>query len=281
LEPRIRQICVSLIEKFADRGECEFSGEFSSLFPSSVTLLMLGLPHDMLEQFLAWENQFLRGGTIEIRTQATRELYDYFGTLLRERRRQPRDDMVSMIANSAIDGRRLAENEACGMCIMLYIGGLDSVTSGLGWYMRHLALDRDLQSKLRHDPGLIPAAIEEFVRIYGLTTTMRTVTEDTVFHGVAMQKDDIVALPAFLGSRDPREYADPHRFELDRMARTMTFGAGVHKCAGIHLAKCEIRIVLEEFLSRFAALRIPEGQDPLLTTKTIWDVKRLPLNLEN
>lgn len=240
---------------------------------------MLGLPHELLGQFLAWENAFLRGGTHEVRAAATRELYDYFGTLLEERRRQPRDDMVSMIANGEIGGHRLAENQARGMCIMLYIGGLDSVTSGLGWYMRHIVTDRDLQARLRREPGLIPAAIEEFVRMYGTNSTMRTVTRDIVLHGVAMKAGDIAVLPTYLSARDPREYHDPHRFDPGRRARTMTFGAGVHKCAGIHLAKCEIGIVLRAFLSRFADIEFAAGQEPVWTTQTIWGVKRLPLAL--
>jgi cytochrome P450 len=185
--------------------------------------------------------------------------------------------MVSMIANGEIDGRRLTDDEARGMCIMLYIGGLDSVTSGLGWYKRHLALDRELQVRLRRDPSLIPDAIEEFVRAYGTNSTMRTLTADTTFHGVAMKQGDIVVLPTFFASRDPREYAAPHRFDIARRARSMTFATGAHNCAGVHLAKREIRIVLEEFLSRFDNIRIPEGQSAVWTTQTIWGVKQLPL----
>jgi len=277
LEPKIREICRDLIARFETRGGCEFVGEFSSLFPSSVFLALMGLPRELLGQFLQWEHDFLRGENFEVRARATREIYDYFAGLLEERRRHPRDDMVSMIANGEIDGRRLTDNEARGMCIMLYIGGLDSVTSGLGWYMRHLALDQALQSRLRNDPALIPDAIEEFVRAYGTNSTMRTVTQDTEFHGVAMKQGDIVVLPTFFASRDPREYADPHRFDIARKARTMTFATGAHNCAGIHLAKRETRVVLEEFLSRFDNIRIPEGEGAVWTTQTIWGVKKLPL----
>ena len=277
LEPRLRDICNGLIASFEDRGGCEFVGEFSHLFPSSVFLELMGLPQELLGQFLEWEDSFLRGDTLEVRAKATREIYDYFAGLLAERRRDPRDDMVSMIANGEIDGRRLADNEARGMCIMLYIGGLDSVTSGLGWYMRHLALDQELQSRLRDDPALIPSAIEELVRAYGTNATMRTVTEDIEFHGVAMRKGDIVVLPTFLSSRDPREYENPHIFDIGRRSRTMTFATGLHNCAGIHLAKRETRIVLEEFLSRFDNIRIPEGESVVWTTQAIWGVRKLPL----
>lgn len=277
LDARIREICRDLIAGFEARGSCEFVAEFSSLFPSSVFLALMGLPRELLLQFLAWEHDFLRGDSFETRARAAREIHDYFAGLIDERRRHPEGDMVSMIANGAIEGRRLSDDEARGMCIMLYIGGLDSVTSGLGWYMRHLALDPVLQAALRDAPALIPDAIEEFVRAYGTNSTMRTVTGDIAFHGVAMKRGDIVVLPTFFASRDPRQYRDPHRFDIARKARTMTFATGAHNCAGIHLAKREIRIVLEEFLARLPNIRIPAGDAAVLTTQTIWGVKRLPL----
>ena len=277
LDARIREICRGLIADFEARGNCEFVSEFSSPFPSSVFLAMMGLPRELLGEFLQWEHDFLRGSSFEIRARATRELYQYFAGLLEERRRNPKDDMVSMIANGEIDGCKLTDDEARGMCIMLYIGGLDSVTSGLGWYMRHLAMDQQLQARLREDAALIPDAIEEFVRAYGTNSTMRTVTCDIEFHDVAMKQGDIVVLPTFFASRDPREYTDPHCFDIARRARTMTFATGAHNCAGIHLAKRETRIVLEEFLSRFERIRIPEGKSAEWTTHAIWGVRKLPL----
>jgi cytochrome P450 len=277
LEPMLRDICAQLIGKFEDRGSCEFVSEFSSLFPSYVFLGLMGLPRDMLPQFLAWENAFLRGDSVETRAGAMRAIYDYFRELLKERRARPQDNLMSLIANGETDGRRLTDDEAIGMCITLYIGGLDSVASGLGWYMRHLALDRDLQQRLRNDPGLIRLAVDELSRAYGTNSTIRTVTRDTEFHGVPMCEGDIVAMPTFLCARDPHAFADPHVVDINRNARSMSFGTGPHNCVGIHLAKREAMLVISEFLSRFENIRIPDGEQVSWTTQTIWGVKRLPL----
>ncbi len=277
LEPMLREICTELIGKFGDRGGCEFVGEFSSLFPSYVFLGLMGLPRDMLLRFLAWENAFLRGDTLEMRAGAMRAIYDYFKDLLGEHRATPQDNLLSLIANGETDNRRLTDDEAIGMCITLYIGGLDSVASGLGWYMRHLALDRELQQRLRGEPGLIRLAVDELSRAYGTNSTIRTVTQDTEFHGVPMRQGDIVAMPTFLSSRDPRAFSDPHTIDIHRNARSMTFGTGPHNCVGIHLAKREAMMVLSEFLSRFENIRIPAGEQARWTTQTIWGVKQLPL----
>ncbi|MEQ1882946.1 MAG: cytochrome P450, partial [Burkholderiales bacterium] len=250
---------------------------FSSLFPSYVFLGLMGLPREMLAQFLAWEDGFLRGDSMETRAGAIRAIYDYFRELLAEHRARPQDNLMSLVATGETDGRRLTDDEAIGMCITLYIGGLDSVASGLGWYMRHLALDLDLQQRLRSDNRLIRPAVDELSRAYGTNSTIRTVTLDTEFHGVPMREGDIVAMPTFLSSRDPRAFADPHVVDIDRNARSMTFGTGPHNCVGIHLAKREAMLVISEFLSRFENIRIPDGAQASWTTQTIWGVKNLPL----
>ena len=277
LEPMIRATCDELMAAFETRDGCEFVGEFSSLFPSNIFLALMGLPKALLPRFLAWENAFLRGPNLEVRLGAMRAIYDYFQALLEERRKFPRDDLLTAIANGQCDGRDLTDGEKIGTCITLYIGGLDSVASGLGWYLRHLALNPELQERLRSDPGLIPRAIEELSRAYATNCTMRTVMQDTDFHGAPMRKGDIVALATFWSARDGREYPTPHLIDIDRKSRSMTFGAGAHHCLGIHLAKREIKLVLSEFLSRFRNIRIRAGESAAWTTTTIWGVKRLPL----
>lgn len=277
LTPMIEDICDELIAGFKEPDGCEFVGEFSSLLPSYVFLALMGLPREELRKFFEWERDFLRGDTMEIRVAAMRSIYDYFMECLAGRRANPRDDLASLIANGTVGDRAIAENEAIGMSITLFIGGLDSVSSGLGWYMRHLALDPELQDRLRLNPELLPAAVDELSRAYGTNSNSRIVREDTLFHGVPMRKGDVVAMPTFFASRDAREFEDPHKIDLDRKHRSLTFGTAHHNCIGIHLAKREIRIVLSKFLSRYRNIRIAPGREPVWTTQTIWGVKGLPL----
>lgn len=277
LEPMVAAICGELIDAFAERGACEFVADFSSLLPSYVFLALMGLPREVLPLFLGWEHDFLRGDSFEVRARAMRAIYDYFSAYLAERRLAPGEDLVSLIATGQTNGRVLTEQEAIGMCITLFIGGLDSVTSGLGWYLRHLAIDQSLQERLRRHPELLPAAVEELSRAYATNSTIRTVRDDTEFQGVKMRRGDMVALPTYLSARDAHEYEDPHRIDIGRVSRNMTFGTGAHHCIGVHLARREIRIVLGQFLSRFRDFHIPPDDEAVWTTQTIWGVKKLPL----
>jgi cytochrome P450 len=122
--------------------------------------------------------------------------------------------------------------------------------------------------------------VDELLRCYGVVATMRTVAKDTVFHGVTMKKGDYLLMPGFLASRDPRQYTDPHHVDPDRKARHLTLATGVHNCLGGHLAKREIKIVLEELLSRVARFGLLEGGRQEWDTTGVWAMTHLDLALE-
>jgi cytochrome P450 len=265
------------MDEFADRKSCEFIREFASQFPSFVFLNLMGLPRENLPQFLEWEHAFFRGPNQEARIAGIRSIRAYMEGFLEERRRAPTGDLGSQIANGEIEGRRLNQGEAMGMLMVLYLGGLDTVASSLGWHFRHLANDQALQTRLRENPDEIPAAVNEFLRAFGVTATVRRVTEDFDFHGVRFKENDTVVLPTFLAGRDPQEFPNPHRIDPSRKARHMTLATGVHNCLGIHLAKRELKIVLEEWLSRFRNIHIPAGETARWHTEGVWGVSRLPL----
>ena len=277
LEPMVREVCTSLIAAFEDKGGCEFIGDFASLFPSYIFLELMGMPRDLVGQFLHLEDTYMRGPSIKARVGALREILHYLEGYAKERRRNPGSDLVSTIVTAEIDGRRLTEGEAMGMCMVLYLGGLDTVMSSLGWYFRHLAQDQDLLARLRDDPDAIPGAVDDLLRAYGVTGTIRTATEDFTFHGAPIRAGDTVVVPTYLAGRDPQQYSNPHSVDPDRKARHLTLATGVHNCLGIHLAKREIKVVLEAFLTRFRNIRIPQGEEAVWHTNGVWGVSRLPL----
>lgn len=277
MDAKVRQIARDLIADFEHRDGCEFIGQFAELFPSYIFLELMGLPLSKLSQFLAWENAFMRAPTIEERVGAARAIKDYLEEYVEQRRSDPRDDLVTAILNAEIDGRPLDQGEIMGMCMVLYLGGLDTVMSSLGWYFRYLAAHPELQERLRANPDEIPGAVDDFLRAFGVTGTRRTATRDTELGGVTIKKGDWVLVPTYLASRDPALYADPHVVDPARKARHLTLATGVHNCLGIHLAKREIKIVLEEWLSRFANIRVPEGENAQWHTQGVWGVHHLPL----
>jgi cytochrome P450 len=160
---------------------------------------------------------------------------------------------------------------------VLWVGGLDTVYSTLGWIMRHLATHADLQQRLRDNPADIPAAIEEFARAFAVVVTHREVAKDCEFRGVQLCKGEEVNLPLALANRDPAVFDDPHVVDIDRKPRHLTFGFGAHACLGIHLAKRELRIVVEEFLKRFRNIRMREGEEYRFHTGRTFGVEYLRL----
>lgn len=278
LDASMREGCRILIDQFADKGYCEFSEDFALKFPSQVFLNLMGLPLDMMDQFLAWEGLIMRGNTMEERLGAIRAVHDYLVIAMQEKKRNPGDgDLGSFIATATIEGRPITDGEMMGMAFLMYIGGLDTVASSLGWYFRHLAGDPALQRRLREDPAAIPGAMEEFLRAYSPNTIMRSVAHDIEFHGVPMRKGDYIGLAGWLAGRDDRVYADPHVIDFDRKQRHLTLGTGPHNCLGSHLARREIRIVFEEWFSRIGEFRIADGDASSFDPAAVWGVTHLPL----
>lgn len=278
LEASMREGCRALIDGFADKGSCEFVSEFALQFPSQVFLNLMGLPLNMLDQFLEWEGLIMRGDTFEVRLGAVKSIMEYLTEAMAEKKRKPDgQDLGTFIANATIEGRPINEGEVHGMALLMYIGGLDTVASSLSWYFRRLAVEPALQQRLRDEPACIPSAVEEFLRAYSPTTIMRTVARDVEFHGVTMKAGDNLGLPGWLAGRDEREFPDPHRIDFDRKQRHLTLGTGPHNCLGSHLARREIRIVFEEWFSRIGQFGIAEGDVAEFDAAAVWTVTRLPL----
>jgi cytochrome P450 len=275
----VQELCDKLIDAFIERGRCEFISEFAGILPNAITISLLGLPAESLSQFVAWEEEIIHGATPHARLAANQALIDCLKGHIARQQAKPDSstDVMRAIFTGRMGDRAYTDAEILGMVYLLFVAGLDTVYSTLGWIMRHLCYDQALQARLRANPHQIPAAIEEFTRAFGVSAPSRTVALDTVFHGIPMKAGEAVLLPTFLAGRDPRAWTNPHVIDIDRRPRHVTFGTGVHVCLGIHLAKREIKIMLEAFLSRMRNVRRPEaGRYEYHTTNTI-GIDRLDL----
>ncbi|WP_373097294.1 cytochrome P450 [Zhongshania sp.] len=278
LDVSVREVCDTLIAKFADLGGCEFISEFAEQFPSYIFLDFMGMPRDKLNDFLEWERVMIQAADPMKKFTAMKSVLTYMETYVEEQRNNPTTDLMKGLFSARMDnGSPLSEGEIMGMCYLLYIGGLDTVFSALGWILRHLALDNPLQERLRANPQDIPQAVEELMRAYPVATTHREVKRDIHFHGVDMRVGDWVLFPTFLAARDPRVYDNPHVVDIDRRARHITFATGPHLCLGVHLARRELKTVVEAFLSRFKNIRIASGEHYSFHTGGVFGVDRLPL----
>lgn len=278
LDGMVRKACDELIEAFPLANGCEFCGEFAERFPSHVFLDLMGMPRERLGDFLKWERDMLRPHSFDEQKEAMLAILHYMQDFLSTQREAPSSPLMEAIVNARYNNERpLTDDEMTSVCYLLYIGGLDTVYCTLGWIMRHLAQDPALQERLRDHPEEIPRAVEELLRAFSAASSQRRVIKDLDFHGVPMRAGDVIQLSLPLASRDPQAYDDPHRIDIDRPARHVAFGTGPHTCLGLRLARREIRIVLESFLSRFHNIRLADGERYEFHTGSVFGVDRLHL----
>ncbi len=277
MDAMVQETCDTLMATIADKDGCEFIDDFASRLPNLVFLKMMGLPADMLDDFLAWNKATLHGKTEAERLGGRTATMGYLIKFIAEQRKDPQTELMRIILGGEIDGKPMSELDALGTCYLLYIAGLDTVYSSLGWIFRHLALDQPLQERLRANPQDLPKAVEEFERAFPVARPQRRVAQDCEFHGVALREGDTVVLPTYIAGRDPAAFENPHKIDIDRKTRNITFATGPHICLGIHLAKREILVVLEAFLPRFRNIRMPAGEPYEYHTGGVFGVDRLPL----
>ncbi|KJS06032.1 MAG: cytochrome P450 [Gammaproteobacteria bacterium BRH_c0] len=259
LDDRIRQYAREYVLGFKDKGECEFMADFAFEFPIKVFLELMGLPLDMTPLFLEWETNLLHNHDMSQIAAAARKVVDYLREQIEDRRHNPQDDLITFAVQASFQGRPLNDAELVGFTFNLFIGGLDTVSTHMGLQFLHLARHLEHQQELRDNPALIPQAIEELMRAYPAVTTFRTCVKETEIKGVKFMPGDKVAMSTTLVGRDPEEYDNPGKVDFHRKARHLTFAFGPHLCVGMHLARREMRIAMEEFLANIPEFRLPEN----------------------
>jgi|KBSSwiStaDraftv2_1062776.scaffolds.fasta_scaffold102416_2 cytochrome P450 len=274
----IRERAVGLIEGFKARGECEFMSEFARPFPVTVFLQFVGLSDDRREEFQQWGRDLLHGSDFETKAGGVRAIVDYMRELIADRRKNPKDDFITFTMNGKVDGRPLTEDEIVGCTFLVFLAGLDTVAATLSFLYLHLARHPEHQAELRANPALIPAAVEELMRVYGILPMSRIVTRDLEFAGVKMKKGDMISCPPQLANIDRDEVAEADQIDFTRTDnRHMGFAYGPHRCIGSHLARLELTIAFEEWLGRLSPFRIKEGCPPVVHAGTVWGADELQL----
>lgn len=261
LEGRIRNYAVEYIEAFSDTGACEFMADFAFEFPIKVFLELMDFPLSNTKQFLEWEYGLLHEMDMCKIADATRNVVGFLREQIEDRRRNSRDDIISYALGVEVDGRKLNDDELVGFAFNLFIGGLDTVSTNMGNQFVHLARNPQDQQYLKEHPDRIPHAIDEMMRAYAAVTTFRTCTRETEFGGVKMMPGDKVAVSTTLAGRDPAEFPEPDQIRFDRNPRHVSFGFGPHMCVGMHLARREMRIAIEEFVNRIPHFGIKPGHE--------------------
>jgi cytochrome P450 len=278
MEPRIRSIAGEMIEAFADKGEVDIAWDFGRVFPVRVFLNLMGFPFSMFDQFLAWEWDILHNPEMVAKASAVRGILDYLRGFIAEKQAAPDDTLGSFIANGQIEGRPLTPDEVIGMTWFLWLGGLDTVASTISQMFRRLAMNAELQDQIRSKPDIIPTAVEEFLRVQPLVNSGRLVKRDFTWHGVEIKAGDWICAYNSSGNFDENRFKNPHHFDPERKAnRHFTLSGGVHLCLGAHLARRELRVLLDEWFKRVPQpFHIKPGTDTSVVPGLL-SIRNLPI----
>jgi len=253
MEKMVREIVTDLIDDFATRGACDFYREFAVALPVEVLSRLLGVRVDDRDTFIELCNAIVSApdGTADPVLAAQQQLLAYFEQVIPERRRDPGDDLISMLLAPG-EEPPLTEGELLGFAFLLMIAGTETTTNLLTNSCVLLDRHRDLRKRLIENPQAIPRAVEEFLRyetpVQGL---MRTTTRDVEILGHEIPAESRVHMLFGSANRDERAFAHPESIDIDRHPNDhFGFGFGIHYCMGAGLARLEGRVAFEELLTR-------------------------------
>jgi cytochrome P450 len=277
MEETVRDAAKACVATFKDKSGCEFIDEFASPYPVGVVLDLLDLPKERMKNFLEWEHMILHSGEFESMQAGVRHVSTYLREVIAERKDNLGDDLISHAIRAEINGRKMNDDELLGYATNFFLGGLDTVTANLGNHVRHLATNLEHQRQLRENPKLIRGAIEELMRAFAAVSTYRVCAKETSIRGVTIKPGDKIAMITTLAGRDSREFDQPHEVRLDRNPSHVSFATGPHHCLGVHLARRELRIALEELFSAIPEFRVAEDANISSLVGGITQPKTLPL----
>lgn len=271
-----------LIDAFAHRGSADLVREFNFPFPTKVISGILGLPREDYRQFQRWTTSILSFFTkLDEAIVASQEVKDYMAEILAERRREPRDDLISELAQAELDGEHLSDEEIFSFLRLLLPAGVETTYRATGNMVFSLLSNAEQLEAVRSDRELIPQAIEESLRLETpLLNITRLATKDTEVGGVPIPAGSTVMLMLAAANRDETRYADPDSYDILREGPKphISFGHGPHACLGTHLARLEMRVALNLLLDRLPNLRLdPNGDDPHIRGQVFRSPTSLPV----
>jgi cytochrome P450 len=260
LRPRVEALADGLLERMAGSHEVDLIRDFAQPLPTTVIAELLGAPSADHARFRAWSNALVElldplsgHAGLDPPRRANRELSAYLRGLLAERRRAPRDDLLSALSEAQEDGASLAEGELLALASLLLAAGNETTTSLIGNAVVLLLRYPGERKRLQDDLALIPRAVEECLRFEPpVQLTDRAVVEPVELGGVRLQPGTYVAALIAAANRDPERFAEADRFDVGRVDnRHLAFSLGNHFCIGAALARLEAQVALEALLRRF------------------------------
>lgn len=272
-ENEIRQVAERLIDAFAKEGRTDLADNYATPLPVQVLGHILGIPSADHRAFREWtlgiNELFVPTITEERRLELAREQVQFNNYLLAaitERRKAPGDDLISgLILAQEHNERSLTDNEILGVVGQLIIAGFETSAGGISFTLYQLGQDRELYTRVRDDPSVVPQLVEESLRrLTPARAIVRRVKEDVEFDGHKIAKGSNIFALVQSANNDPAIFECPARLDLDRpaaeMKKSLHFGAGNHTCIGMSVARLDMKVAIEAAMTRLPNLRVVPGQ---------------------
>jgi cytochrome P450 len=290
LEPKVRAITTQLLDEVASNGGCDFVVDVAANVPLAVICEMMGVPREEWGAMFELTNRVLGADDPEYQTAETqgdslqtaiagqREMFGYFMRWMAAHRRQPQDDLISVLLDAEVDGEQLSEEEILFFCYLLILAGNETTRNAISGGLLALIEHPEQFAKLRARPELLPSAVEEILRWTSPVTHMaRYVTRDAEVLGQPIKQGEKVVMWYPSANRDETVFPDPDVFDIERTPNDhIAFGIGEHFCLGAQLARQELTVVFDELPKRLDAIELA-GPVERLRSNFIGGIKHMPI----
>ncbi len=285
LRPRIQEIADTLLDEMARHEQVDLVQAFAEPLPITVICELLGVRVEDRGQFTAWSHLLLSfSEDHEAQAAAARDMHGYLQQLIESKRAEPAEDLLSDLVHASDEGDSLDEDELISMAFLLLVAGHETTVNLIANATFALLRAPDQAEKLRVDPGLLPGAVEEFLRYDGPINfaTLRYTVDEIEAGGVTVPRDEFVQISLLSANRDPEKFPDPDTLDVTRApGGHLAFGHGIHYCVGAPLARLEAQIALGSLLARFPelSLAVPAEDIVYRPSSLVHGVLALPVRL--
>ncbi len=284
-EPNCREIATRLVQGMSANQEVEFMADVALPFAVQVQCAFLGWPAALQEPLVRWTRKNHEATLAQDRKAMSEIALEFEGIIddLLETRLQagagPESDLTAALMHEKVWGRPLSNEEVASILRNWTVGEIGTISAGVGILAHYLAEHAVLQKQLRVEPELLPSAIEEILRIHGpLVANRRVTTQPVEIGGRKINAGERITLMWIAANRDERVFEDPDSFRLDRdQSKNLLWGAGIHACPGAPLARLEMRVFMEELLSRTSEIALTPEKAPTPEVYPASGFARLPL----
>jgi cytochrome P450 len=281
-EDATRAFCHSLLDGLEGQEVVDAARDYAQHIPMRVIADMLGFPQEDGPRFAEFVENTLEGINLppEDRIARMTSLFDYLLAQINDHVDNPRDDLTTFLINAELYGRKLDPSHVAGTMALLLLAGIDTTWSAIGASLWHLARTPADRQRLAAEPGLLPTAMEEFLRAYAPVTMARLVRDDVHWRGADMKSEDWILLSFPAANRDPGQFDRAGEVVIDReVNRHAAFGLGIHRCIGSHLARMELRVALETWLERIPEFTLEDPAAVRWSAGQIRGPRSLPLRV--